>query len=140
MGGKGWKGEIVILARCKFTWLENMKIWCKIQVIMYPLSKDMDGDTWAFKPHPNYIKVTGCLGVCVSVAKDFANCWTYVILLYSEAYHISRQWKSFTFLFKTKIKSRVFTQVLLKASRGVAASHKLSSFIGSFKSLHCKAY
>ena len=39
----GVKGEIVILARCKFTLLENMKIWCKIQVLLYPLSGDFGG-------------------------------------------------------------------------------------------------
>ena len=29
---------IVIIARCKI--LENMKIWCKIQVLIYPLQKE----------------------------------------------------------------------------------------------------
>ena len=36
-GVKGVEGKIVILACCEFHFLENMKFWCKIQVILYPL-------------------------------------------------------------------------------------------------------
>ena len=36
-GVKGMEGGINYLARCKFYLLENMKNWCKIQVLIYPL-------------------------------------------------------------------------------------------------------
>ena len=37
IGKKKCKGRIVIFAHCKFHFLKNMKIWCMIQVIIYPL-------------------------------------------------------------------------------------------------------
>ena len=36
MEKRGRMGGIVILVRCKFQFLENMKIWCNIQVVIYP--------------------------------------------------------------------------------------------------------
>ena len=45
-GVKGVEGKIVCLffqtAAC-FTLLENMKIWCKIQVLIYPFYQDIFG-------------------------------------------------------------------------------------------------
>ena len=39
VGGDGVKGESLLQLAACFTLLENVKIWCKIQVIIYPLSK-----------------------------------------------------------------------------------------------------
>ena len=41
------------------------------------------------------------------LAKDFANRWTVMVLLYSEAFYNSREKIIFLFLFKTKIESDV---------------------------------
>ena len=35
MGYRVWKSGIVILDRCVFYFIKNMKIWCKIQEIIY---------------------------------------------------------------------------------------------------------
>ena len=39
----------------------------------------------------NYVKVIGCLSVCVCVQKDLANHWTDKVFLYNEASHRSRE-------------------------------------------------
>ena len=39
MGQRKWEGRLVILAASCFTLSENMKIWCKIQVMIFPFLK-----------------------------------------------------------------------------------------------------
>ena len=38
-----------------------------------------------------YIKVTGCLSVCLCVPTDLGNSWNDIVLLYSDACHRSRE-------------------------------------------------